>query len=298
MSSSAPTTYFSAFLLPSSSSPLRFEADPPLSLSLAVSGANRGIGLGLVQQLVKRDNVLLFAGARDPTKATALNSLAEETGRIVIVKLESTSEEDAKAAAQLVKDKVGKLDYLIANAGACACPARLEPVLEELADPLGPAGISLPEAVLPVRDTTRALVDQHYAVNAVGPLLLFQAFAPLFLAASTPHFVAISTAIASLSLALPFPITAYGMSKAALNFLVVKIATEHGNEKDRLTAYAISPGFAQTDMGDAGAKAMGLDEAPVKLEDSVQGVLKVIDGATLQKSGGKFWDYTGDELTW
>ncbi|GAA5903384.1 hypothetical protein JCM8208_001905 [Rhodotorula glutinis] len=240
-----------------------------------VSGANRGIGSGLVEQLVKRDNVLVFAGARDPTKATALNSLADETGRVVVVKLESTSEADAKAAAQLVKDKVGKLDYLIAN-----------------------AGISLPEGVLPVLDTPRALVDQHYAVNAVGPLLLFQAFAPLLLAAPAPHFVAISTAIASLSIALPFPVTAYGMSKAALNYLVVKIATEHGNDKDRLAAYAISPGFAQSDMGNAGAKAMGLDEAPVKLEDSVAGVLKLVDGATREKSGGKFWDYTGDELTW
>ncbi|GAA5844275.1 hypothetical protein JCM9279_001751 [Rhodotorula babjevae] len=250
MSSSTPTTYF-------------------------VSGANRGIGFGLVQQLAKRDNVLVFAGARDPTKATALNSLADETGRVVVVKLESTSEEDAQAAAQLVKDKVGKLDYLVAN-----------------------AGIGLPEAILPVLDMTRDLVDQHYAVNTVGPFLLFQAFAPLLFAAPAPHFVAISTMIASLSIALPAPFTAYGMSKAALNFLIVKVAIEHGTEKDRLAAYAISPGFAQTDMGAAGAKGMGLDEAPVKLEDSVQGVLKVIDSATLEKSGGKFWDYTGDELTW
>ncbi|GAA6048660.1 hypothetical protein JCM3770_002006 [Rhodotorula araucariae] len=249
MSSSGPTTYF-------------------------VSGANRGIGLGLVSALARRDNVLVFAGARDPSKADALNVLAKETGRVVVVKLESTSEEDAKAAAEIVKAKVGKLDYLVANAGIC-------PI----------------EGILPAVSTTRALVEEHHQVNTIGPLLLFQAFAPLLFAAPAPQFIAISTTVGSISMAQPIPLTAYGMSKAALNFLVSKVATEHG-EKDNLASYAISPGFVQTDLGNAGAKMFGMGEAPVTLEESVASTLRIIDGATREKTGGRFWDYTGEELKW
>ncbi|BGP51681.1 hypothetical protein JCM10450v2_007631 [Rhodotorula kratochvilovae] len=249
MSSLAPTTYF-------------------------VSGANRGIGLGLVTALTQRDNILVFAGARNPSKADALNTLAKETGRVVVVKLESTSGEDAKAAAELVKKKVGKLDYLIAN-----------------------AGISSIEGVLPAIATTRALVEEHHQVNTIGPLLLVQALAPLLVAAPAPHFVAISTTVGSISMAQPIPLTAYGMSKAALNYFVRKVALEHG-EKDGLAAYAISPGFVQTDLGNAGAKMFGMEEAPFTLKESVESTLRIMDGATREKSGGRFWDYTGEELTW
>jgi NAD(P)-dependent dehydrogenase (short-subunit alcohol dehydrogenase family) len=47
-----------------------------------------------------------------------LNELAnKKEGRLFVLELSSESEEQAKAAAQVVKDKLGHVDVVIANAG-------------------------------------------------------------------------------------------------------------------------------------------------------------------------------------
>jgi NAD(P)-dependent dehydrogenase (short-subunit alcohol dehydrogenase family) len=84
----------------------------------AISGASRGIGLAITSLLAQRDNVLIFAGARNPTGAAQLQALAEKTGKVVPVKLESANEDDAAALAKIVEEKAGHVDYVIANAGA------------------------------------------------------------------------------------------------------------------------------------------------------------------------------------
>ena len=69
-----------------------------------VSGANRGIGFNIVNILSQRENVVIFAGARDPTAATQLNELAAKNSNLHVIKLTSTSEEDAKAAAKKIEE--------------------------------------------------------------------------------------------------------------------------------------------------------------------------------------------------
>ncbi|BGP27135.1 short-chain dehydrogenase/reductase SDR family protein [Rhodotorula toruloides] len=236
-----------------------------------VTGTARGIGFGLVSSLTKRSDAIVFAGVRDLNKADALKTLAKDASNLNIVQLESGSVEDAKAVAKTIEETTGKLDVVIANAG----------ILDGYGD---------------VVDVAPAVFERHFQVNTIGPLVLFQAVALLLAKSSKPQFAAISTAPASLTNLMPMRMTAYTLSKAALNFLTLRINEEH--QKDNLAAYAISPGWVNSDMGNAGARAFGLEQAPVKLEDSVAGILKIVDGATREKTGGKFWDYTGDELSW
>jgi len=84
-----------------------------------ITGANRGIGLGLVRYILEEnEHDIVFAGTRDPTKSNDLNELAsKKEGRLFVLELSSESEEQAKAAAQVVKDKIGHVDVVIANAG-------------------------------------------------------------------------------------------------------------------------------------------------------------------------------------
>ncbi|GAA6021589.1 hypothetical protein JCM10207_005076 [Rhodosporidiobolus poonsookiae] len=236
-----------------------------------ISGANRGIGFGLVKSLASRPNVLIFATARNPSKADALNSLAKETGNIEVVKLESVSEEDAHAAAKLVEEKVGRVDVLIANAGIADAYGRVE---------------------------THSLAEyrRHYEVNVFGPLLLFSAFKNLLFKSNEPKYIAVSTLAASFALNVPMENAPYAASKAALNMVVTKIARE--NKDAKLNAFALSPGWVQTDMGNAGALANGLEEAPVKLEDSVAGIIKLADESKFESHSGKFWDFTGEPMEW
>ena len=56
-----------------------------------------------------------------------------------------------------------------------------------------------------------------------------------------------------------------------------------------ITILLIHPGWVQTDMGGPGA--------PVSIEQSITGVRRIIDKATLAETG-HFYDYTGKQLPW
>lgn len=85
----------------------------------------------------------------------------------------------------------------------------------------------------------------HFTINAVGPLLLFQATSCLLSASPTPKFVAISSGAGSIGGMdkLMVENTAYGSSKTALNFITRKIHFENSH----LIAFSINPGWLQTD---------------------------------------------------
>ena len=52
-------------------------------------------------------------------------------------------------------------------------------------------------------------------------------------------------------------------------------------------------------MGNAGATRLGLAEAPTKLKDSVNKIVQLLDTATRESHGGKYWSVDGDkELPW
>lgn len=81
-----------------------------------VSGANRGLGLGLVQSLLQRNNTIIFAGVRDLESATVLLNLAKDHPDLHVIQLTSAGKEDNEAAAREVERVTGRLDILIANA--------------------------------------------------------------------------------------------------------------------------------------------------------------------------------------
>lgn len=85
---------------------------------MKVSGANRGIGLGLIKVLANRPDTVVFATVQDPSQARELNSLAKQSrGAVHVLKLVYGSEDDVQAAKKFIEDTEGKLDVLIANAG-------------------------------------------------------------------------------------------------------------------------------------------------------------------------------------
>lgn len=76
-------------------------------------------------------------------------------------------------------------------------------------------------------------------------LALFQAVFPL-LGGEGKKFVAISSAVASIGdmEKVPMKSTAYGASKAALNYVIRKIHCEN----EGLIAFPLNPGWVQTDV--------------------------------------------------
>lgn len=81
---------------------------------------------------------------------------------------------------------------------------------------------------------------------------------------------------APISLYISGPWLCYGITKAALNYFIRPIHVQH----DWLTAVALQPGSMQTYMGTFTAKCVGMERAPIALENSVKWCLKVINAVS------------------
>ena len=183
-----------------------------------VTGANRGIGLGLVTTLLTRPNTTVIATVRNPASASNISELpTASNSKVIVVKLDSTVHTDAAAIVEEVQSKHGitKLDVVIANAG--------------VSDHYAPAAKSSAEEA-----------RRHMNINYVAPLALFGATVPLLEKSSNPRFVGISSGAASIGdlESMPLQCTVYGASKAALNYALRKAHFEN----PKITIYPLSPG--------------------------------------------------------
>ncbi|KAJ6545467.1 hypothetical protein B0H19DRAFT_1075774 [Mycena capillaripes] len=239
-----------------------------------ITGANRGIGFGLTAVLAARPNTIVFAGARDPAAQSLKDLAANLYPNVHAVKLTSGDKADNEAAIAQIQKTAGQLDVIIANADQYSYNA----FVLRISNYYGPL------ATTPISE-----FHDHYSVNTVGPVVLFQAAHALLLASPThtPIFAMISGSAGSIGGYFPLHAAAYGASKAAANFLVKVLDDEHPS----LVALAIHPGWVATDMGNMGAVASGMPQAPVTVEDSVAGILSRVDGATKEKSSGRFWNF-------
>ncbi|CAJ0557975.1 unnamed protein product, partial [Mesorhabditis spiculigera] len=85
--------------------------------SVLITGAARGIGLGLVRQFIKRPYLQhIFAGVRDPAKAEDLKKIGDS--RLHIIQLDILSDSDIQSAVKTIANTVGSsgLELLVNNA--------------------------------------------------------------------------------------------------------------------------------------------------------------------------------------
>ncbi|HNV79684.1 MAG TPA: SDR family oxidoreductase [Thermomonas sp.] len=239
-----------------------------------VTGANRGIGLEFVRQLLARGDHVV-ATCRHPGKASALNALAgDHPARLHVLPLDVA---DAKSRASLVHDLPlvlgddGRIDLLLNNAGVLHSGERFGHV-------------------------EQATLDDSLRTNAIGPFLLAQALAPLLRdgtvavddAASPCTIIAnISSQLGSITNTARFGTPSYAISKAAQNMASALLANALAGRG--IVVLALHPGWVQTEMGGA--------QAQVTPVDAVAGLLRVIDAATPSQSGS-FLDWRGEPLPW
>ena len=123
-----------------------------------------------------------------------------------------------------------------------------------------------------------------FAVNTVAPYLLAQALLPEVRAAEG-KLIVVSTRMASLADNSSGGFLAYRSSKTALNMAWQTLALANPD----LVCVPLHPGWVQTRMGGA--------SAPVTPEQSIAGMMKVIEGLTPAQSG-EFFDYQGQPVPW
>jgi NAD(P)-dependent dehydrogenase (short-subunit alcohol dehydrogenase family) len=87
-----------------------------------ITGASRGIGLGLVKELATRHtDIAIVACVRDLGNVSALKEVVvAHPDTILVVKYIAGDVENNQGIANEVKQKFGGLDIVIANAGVCS----------------------------------------------------------------------------------------------------------------------------------------------------------------------------------
>ena len=147
-----------------------------------ISGANRGLGKGLLKRYLARTNHIVVAANRDPEHATSkeLTDVAKGTGsRLVVVKLDGGSDSDAlEAIKELAKQGIDYLDLVIANAGVSYAFGK-------------------------VSDIKIAEIQGHIEPNVYGVVRLYQAMLPLFRKSPNSKWVTIGSTAGSIVVGLP-----------------------------------------------------------------------------------------------
>ncbi|KAF5635011.1 Aflatoxin biosynthesis ketoreductase nor-1 [Fusarium tjaetaba] len=237
-----------------------------------VTGGNRGIGLGFVKALIARPSVTVIATVRNEEARTGLKNattgLAKGDGtELKVVQLDFTnalSPEQIRNAFD-----IDHVDVLINNAAASF---KSYPVIE-----------------IPTNDLRSA-----FEINTIGPLTIVQGLWPLLQKSSAPKVVNVSSSVGCITYH-EVVAGAYGPSKAALNWLTRALHQQN----EALIAFALHPGFVNTEMGESAATEWGFPHAMLEsVEQAVKGSLRVIDSATRETISGKFVSYKGQEILW
>ena len=227
-----------------------------------ITGANRGIGQELTRQLLRRGE-RVFAACRNPTTATSLHDLnAEYRSLVSIVQLDVSDPASIDASFETVSELTDALDLLINNAG-----------IQLADDHIG---------TLKMDEMLRT-----FAVNSIGPMLICQRYLDLLQAGESPRIVNISSRRGSLAWYEDSRLYTYSASKAALNMMTKRLAVE--TKSTGIITIVIHPGWVMTDMGGP--------RAPIALNESVSGMLHVIDNLTIQDNG-RFLGWDGEEVPW
>jgi norsolorinic acid ketoreductase len=79
-----------------------------MSKVILITGANRGLGLGLLEKYAKKDNHVVIAAVRDPQSESARRLADVATGegtKVLVVKIDSTAHEDAFSAVEEIRKR-------------------------------------------------------------------------------------------------------------------------------------------------------------------------------------------------
>ncbi|XP_053137155.1 C-factor-like [Hemicordylus capensis] len=250
----------------------------PRCRSVLITGCSRGIGLGLVRGLLAASPSpeFVIATCRYPEKAQELQHLCNQYSNIKLLQLDVVSESSIREVVKEVEDIVGDqgLNCLINNAG-----------INMLAS---------------LEEVTAETMLTCYETNTVAQLMVAKAFLPLLRKAAQQSssmgcdraaIINMSSLAASMQLTedqeMYRTVYPYRIAKTALNMITRCLSTDL--KADGILCISLHPGWIQTDMGG--------NEAPLKVQDAIPGILSVLAHLS-EKDNGAFLDWQGKTLPW
>ncbi|MCP1199731.1 SDR family oxidoreductase [Notoacmeibacter sp. MSK16QG-6] len=218
--------------------------------TILITGVSRGIGRAMALEALSRGHKVIGTARSDDD----FGDLKDRDGFTPLV-LDVTSRDALAKAAGALSQPV---DILINNAGI-----------------KGPSG-----SPLSVDDMDGFM--QTLQVNALGPLMVTQAFLPALKKSGAGKVLIVSSQMGDLN--ADTGNIAYRTSKTAVNKIGRALATELRD--DGIAVANLHPGWVRTDMGGSSA-----DITP---EESAKGIIDLAEGLTIDKTG-RFWNWDGSE---
>ncbi|CAI4224416.1 unnamed protein product [Auanema sp. JU1783] len=225
--------------------------------TVLITGANRGIGLGLVRTYLKNQDIKhIFATSRKPSEAKELNEIKDP--RLHHLQLDVQDDESIKKALAQVENIVGEdgLTLLINNAGMYSKYGT-------------------------EKEINRSIINNILDANAVSVVIMIQYFLPLLKKASaldtSEKFSTDRAGIVNISSGMgsigdnttgsgEIDVLAYRMSKTAVNSITKTISIDL--KKYHILVACFCPGWVKTDMGGPNA-ALTIDQSMDQLVPSI-----------------------------
>ena len=227
-----------------------------------ITGSNRGLGLAWVRQCAGR-GWRVFATCRDPESAVDLRELADQASAVSVHRLDVTDPGQIGDLAQTLRDET--IDLLVNNAGV---------YFERWGqDPIG--SIRFDDW------------EETFRVNTLAPMRVTEALLPHLARGERPLVLAISSHMGSIADIEAPRDYAYRSSKAALNAAMHGLA--HELESRGIGVLLLHPGWVRTRMGGS--------SAPISPEESVRGMLALVDRYEPSVSGA-FFRFDGVRMPW
>jgi 3-oxoacyl-[acyl-carrier protein] reductase len=183
-----------------------------------VTGGNRGIGAAIARNIAELGANLVICGRQKPDLEKVSKQINASGGRCEGVVCDVSNLESVQKLADDVRQKFGRIDVLVNNAGV--------------------AGFGSP-----LHSLSPEKWDEVININLRGVFYTIRAFAPMMIAQRSGDIVNISS-IASKN-ALPNG-AVYAASKWGLNGLTYSVAEELRTHNIRVTA--VCPGSVDTDL--------------------------------------------------
>ena len=226
--------------------------------NIFITGGNRGIGKGLVEQFSKNHNVIFTVRNKNQGRMI-VDSFEHDNADYVIMDVGES--ESVQNGVKNLKSKISSVDILINNAGI------LIPGLKHKINAI---------------DTDLESIMETFNINTVGVLRVCKAITPFMQPNS--RIINISSGMGQLE-GMGTGSLAYRLSKTALNAMTIVLSQELMEKKIKVNS--ICPGWVKTDMG-------GYDAA-LTVQESAESIKKFALDDNFPN--GKFLRH-GEVLTW
>ena len=229
-------------------------------INVLVTGANRGLGLGFVTNYLGK-NVNVVSTTRDIKSSRELLALKERfPDNLEIFELDLLKESAGDTLANFLGER--PIDILINNAGIASTNQHFQAVS--------------PKPWLEV-----------LKVNLIAPLMVTQSIIDNVKKGVDKKIYFLSSQLGSIGDNTSGGMYIYRSSKTGLNQVVKSLSVDL--KPQGITVVSLHPGWVKTDMGGP--------NAPVSIDESIEGMMQVIDSTDIRDTG-RFLNYDGKELPW